>query len=72
MMTSTFDKIYSNAQNMNIETSEWFNRAGFTENRYIHGVNSQYDCTGCLFTEWFKVFRRRGRWYAYHCIGMDI
>ncbi len=40
--------------------------------RYIHGVNSQYDCTGCLFTEWFKVFRRRGRWYAYHCIGMDI
>lgn len=46
--------------------------AWFTENRYIHGVNSQYDCTGCLFTEWFKVFRRRGRWYAYHCIGMDI
>lgn len=136
MTTSTFDKIYANAQNMNIETSEWFNRAGFfwcqctekqlqkmrlllraqgcktimrddgeprnviffdgggrialeelpvnpewcredveawfTENRYIHGVNSQYDCTGCLFTEWFKVFRRRGRWYAYHCIGMDI
>lgn len=29
MMTSTFDKIYANAQNMNIETSEWFNRAGF-------------------------------------------
>lgn len=28
MMTSTFDKIYANAQNMNIETSEWFNRAG--------------------------------------------
>lgn len=46
--------------------------AWFTENRYIHGVNSQYDCTGCLFTAWFKVFRRRGRWYAYHCIGMDI
>ena len=46
--------------------------AWFAENRYIHGVNSQYDCTGCLFTEWFKVFRRRGRWYAYHCIGMDI
>ena len=29
MTTSTFDKIYANAQNMNIETSEWFNRAGF-------------------------------------------
>ena len=43
-----------------------------SENRYIHVVISQYDCTGCLFTEWFKVFRRRGRWYAYHCIGMDI
>lgn len=28
MTTSTFDKIYANAQNMNIETSEWFNRAG--------------------------------------------
>lgn len=27
MTTSTFDKIYANAQNMNIETSEWFNRA---------------------------------------------
>ena len=23
-------------------------------------------------SEWFKVFRRRGLWYAYHCIGMDI
>ena len=29
MTTSTFNKIYANAQNVNIETSEWFNRAGF-------------------------------------------
>lgn len=37
MMTSTFDKIYANAQNMNIETSEWFNRAGFFQCKaYTH------------------------------------
>lgn len=44
----------------------------FTENRYIRSANSAYDCTGEAFTCWFKVFRRRGCWFAYHSIGLDV
>lgn len=34
--------------------------------------NSPYDCTGQAFTSWYKVFKRRGIWYAYHCISYDF
>ena len=44
----------------------------FMENRYIHSEISSYDCTGSSFTRWFKVFRRRGCWFAYHSIGLDV
>ena len=35
-------------------------------------VPSQYDCTGQLFTNWFKVFKRNGSFWAYHSIGCDV
>lgn len=25
-----------------------------------------------LFTNWFKLTRRRGHWFAYHSIGRDV
>lgn len=31
-----------------------------------------YDCTGQAFTAWYKVFVRRGRYWAYHRVSVDI
>lgn len=45
---------------------EWF-----LENEYMERSNSPYDCTGQLFTSWYKIIERNGRFYAYHCIGRD-
>jgi len=33
---------------------------------------SMYDCTGQAFTGWYKLFRRNGRFYVYHSVGMDV
>lgn len=33
---------------------------------------SAYDCTGQAFTNWYKLFFRRGRWCAYHSIAFDV
>ena len=33
---------------------------------------SQYDCTGQLFTAWYKVFKRGGRFMAYHRVCADV
>ena len=44
----------------------------FMWNRYRTAAPSQYDCTGQLFTNWFKLTRRRGHWFAYHSIGRDV
>ena len=33
---------------------------------------SQYDCTGQLFTSWYKVFKRNGRFMAYHRVCADV
>jgi hypothetical protein len=46
---------------------EWFRN-----NEYISKRYSAYDCTGEMFTQWFKIFERNGRFYAYHSIGLDI
>ena len=46
---------------------EYFN----SEERMVC-IPSQYDCTGQLFTCWHKIFKRRDRFYAYHCIGVDV
>ena len=49
------------------EVQEWF-----MWNRYMTATPSQYDCTGQLFTNWFKLTRRRGHWFAYHSISRDV
>ena len=33
---------------------------------------SAYDCTGQAMTNWFKVFRRNGGYYAYHSVSFDV
>ena len=35
-------------------------------------TNGMYDCTGRPVTNWFKVFRRLGRYYAYHSVSFDV
>lgn len=44
----------------------------FCEECYIRPTCSAYDCTGKPFTNWFKVFRRRGHWFAYHSVLFDV
>lgn len=33
---------------------------------------SMYDCTGQVFTTWYKIFKRQGRFWAYHATAMDV
>lgn len=35
-------------------------------------IPSPYDCTGQAFTNWYKVFKRQNKFYAYHSIGFDV
>ena len=49
------------------DAEEWFHEC--EEMQYIP---SQYDCTGQHFTLWYKLVKRRGRWYCYHRVGVDI
>lgn len=44
----------------------------FDEYERLTYVPSQYDCTGQLFTNWYKPVKRNGRWYVYHSISMDV
>ena len=44
----------------------------FLNHRYLKSYNSQYDCTGQEFTNWFYLFRRRGHWFAYHSVSRDV
>lgn len=37
-----------------------------------HYRPSAYDCTGQAMTNWFKVFRRNGGFYAYHSVSFDL
>lgn len=46
---------------------EWFE-----EHEYMQIRPSMYDCTGQLFTSWFKIVCRHGRYYAYHSICCDV
>lgn len=45
----------------------WFN-----DNYYIHYYNRGYDCTGQLFTAWYRIFKTNGNWIIYHCICADV
>ena len=31
-----------------------------------------YDCTGQAFTSWYKLFKRRGHYFAYHQVCFDV
>ena len=33
---------------------------------------SAYDCTGQLFTGWYKLFVRRDKWFCYHRVCCDV
>lgn len=44
----------------------------FEERETRHAFPSMFDCTGQAFTSWFKVFKRRNRFFAYHSIGFDV
>lgn len=44
----------------------------FLTNEYMECSPSQYDCTGQLFTSWYKIFERQGRYIAYHYISRDV
>lgn len=33
---------------------------------------SMYDCTGQVFTSWYKLIKRNNKFYAYHCISFDF
>ena len=44
----------------------------FKENEEIRISPSPFDCTGRLFTSWYKVFNTNGTWKAYHSIGADV
>ena len=49
------------------DAAEWFR-----ENRYYEFYPTPYDCSGQKFTSWFKLFRRRGHWFAYHSVCIDV
>lgn len=51
----------------NADADEWF-RA----NRYYEFYPTAYDCSGQKFTSWFKLFRRRGHWFCYHSVCIDV
>ena len=44
----------------------------FEECVAIQAKPSAYDCTGQAFTTWYKVFERRGRFFAYHSVSFDV
>lgn len=44
----------------------------FDENEVMICRPSMYDCTGQLFTCWYKIIERHGRMFAYHCVGCDV
>lgn len=50
-------------------TAEDVNR--IFEEKYELRPSYGYDCTGQPITCWYKLVKRRGMWYAYHCIAAD-
>ena len=44
----------------------------FEKEEYIVFVPGPHDCSGRKFTSWFKVFERRGRYFAYHRVSFDL
>lgn len=50
-----------------VDAADWFR-----DNCYLEAYNSPYDCTGQEFTNRYKLFRRRGHWFAYHSVSRDV
>lgn len=44
----------------------------FEDHHAIRNMPSAFDCTGRAFTSWYKVFRRRDKFFAYHSVGFDV
>lgn len=44
----------------------------FQYNERLEYIPSAYDCTGQQFTSWYKLVKRRDRWWCYHCISIDV
>lgn len=44
----------------------------FNDRYFMESPHSAYDCTGQCFTSWYKLFERRGHWWAYHRVCVDI
>lgn len=49
------------------EAKDWF-----LYHRYRAALPSPYDCTGQLFTAWYKIFKRNGKYIVYYCICRDV
>lgn len=47
-------------------------REYFEENRWMNCRPSMYDCTGQMFSTWYRIIRRAGRFWAYHSIAFDV
>ena len=44
----------------------------FKDHLYLHYHPRDYDCTGQSFTGWYKLFKRNGKWFAYHSVNVDV
>ena len=44
----------------------------FEKCHVIHAFPSIFDCTGQAFTSWYKIFKRRNRFHAYHSVSFDV
>lgn len=49
------------------DADEWFRW-----NRYYEYYPTAYDCSGQRFTNWYKLHRRCGHWFAYHSVSFDV
>lgn len=49
------------------DAAEWFQA-----NRYYEFRPTYYDCSGQRFTNWYKLHRRCGHWFAYHSVSFDV
>ena len=50
------------------EALEWFYMYRAYRDDFYDGMG----CSGQFFTTSVKLFRRRGRWYAYHFVSVDM
>lgn len=48
------------------DVEEWFK-----ECYYRRYYNRGYDCTGQLFTAWYRIFRTATHWIVYQCVAID-